>query len=160
MWRKNWLVQHKTYSRRITKASDLALNQIYIFGSNTEGRHSKGSALIARIEFGAKYGQASGMQGRSYAIITKDLRKAIHPSISPEIIKRQIQHLYSIAADDDNEYVIAYTGTGINLNGYSPKEMAAMFAAFPIPANFVFETEFYKLIVEYENERRNIESNS
>jgi hypothetical protein len=143
------LVSHKTYTGLITKRSDLAPNQIFVFGSNTEGKHSKGSALTARIEFDAKYGQASGMQGQSYAIITKDLRKLIHPSISPEVIKRQIKHLYTIAANDGYEYVVAYSGHGSNLNGYTPKQMAAMFAAFPIPNNFVFEAEFYKLILEH-----------
>lgn len=140
---------HKTYQGLITKSTDLTLNQIYVFGSNTEGRHGRGSALIACQEFGAKYGQASGMQGRSYAIITKDLRKKVHPSISPEIIKKQIQHLYNIARNSEDEYVVAYTANAVNLNNYSSKEMAGMYAAFPIPENFVFEEEFYKLILEF-----------
>ena len=140
--------RHKTYQGSISKSSDLRPNQIYVFGSNTEGRHGKGSALIALQEFGAKYGQASGMQGRSYAIITKDLRKKVHPSVSPEIIKKQIQHLYKIATDSEYEYVISYRANVINLNNYSPKEMAAMYAAFDIPLNFVFEEKFYELICE------------
>jgi hypothetical protein len=109
-------------------------------------------------EFDAKYGQASGMQGRSYALITKDLRKQIHPSISPEIIKKQLEHLYNISRNSDYEFVVAYSGSGTNLNGYSPKEMAAMFAAFPIPSNFVFEEEFYKLILEIQDENGNSNS--
>ena len=50
-------------------------NQIFVFGSNTQGRHGLGAAKIALQKFGAKYGQAEGIQGQSYAIITKDLTK-------------------------------------------------------------------------------------
>ena len=46
---------------------------IFVFGSNTEGRHGAGAALYARQHHGAIYGQARGLQGNSYAIVTKDL---------------------------------------------------------------------------------------
>lgn len=44
---------------------------VFVFGSNLDGRHGKGAALAARNEYGAKYGVAKGLQGRSYAIPTK-----------------------------------------------------------------------------------------
>ena len=42
-----------TYSGTITR---LEQNQIFVFGSNTQGRHGKGAALTARTKFGAIYG--------------------------------------------------------------------------------------------------------
>lgn len=45
-----------------------------VFGSNLAGRHGKGSALLAREQYGAIYGQGEGLQGDSYAIPTKDGR--------------------------------------------------------------------------------------
>lgn len=51
-------------------------NVIFVFGSNTEGRHGAGAAKVAKDDFGAIYGQAEGLQGNAYAIITKDLNKA------------------------------------------------------------------------------------
>jgi hypothetical protein len=46
-------------------------NQIFVFGSNAEGVHGKGAALLAKQKFGAKQKQAEGLQGQSYAVITK-----------------------------------------------------------------------------------------
>ena len=37
-------------------------NTIFVFGSNPEGRHGAGSALVAVKYFGAKYGQGEGLQ--------------------------------------------------------------------------------------------------
>jgi len=121
--------------------------QIFVFGSNTEGRHGKGAALVARRKFGAIYGQAEGIQGNSYAIVTKDLTKNVHPSISNDKIIEQIKTLYQFAIlNIDKEFLIAYSGNNINLNGYSPKEMAIMFNCIAIPNNIIFEEEFYKLL--------------
>ena len=66
-------------------------NDIFVFGSNTQGRHSKGAAKDALMHHDAKYGQAKGRQGFSYAIVTKDLTKDVHPSVSLESIKEQIK---------------------------------------------------------------------
>ena len=57
-------------------------NVIFVFGSNTEGKHGAGAAALAKSEFGAIQGQAEGLQGNSYAIITKDLKKAKEASWS------------------------------------------------------------------------------
>lgn len=126
---------------------NLAPNQVFVFGSNTQGKHGKGAALTAKNKFGAIYGQAEGPQGQSYAIITKDLTKNTHPSRTPEQIKEQIHNLYEYARENpDKEFLVAYSGNGTNLNAYSNQEMADMFGSEPIPNNIVFEQEFNKLI--------------
>ena len=123
----------KTYIGKIEK---LEPNQIFVFGSNTEGRHGKGSALIAKQKFGAKYGQSIGRQGQSYAICTKNLQAKFHPSINKENIIDQIKSLYVYANNNSHlEFFIAYSGTGTNLNNYSPSEMAEMFSYYDIPDN-------------------------
>ena len=139
----------KTYKGYIEK---LQPNQIFVFGSNTQGRHGMGAAKIAVKKFGAIYGRSEGIQGKSYAIITKDLtvddRKT--PSRTKEQIKQQIRKLYKYAAQNpDKEFLVAYAGTGQNLNHYSNEDMAEMFACDPIPNNVIFEEEFYKLIEQY-----------
>ena len=134
----------KTYSGNITHLKE---NQIFVFGSNPKGIHGAGTALIALKKFGAKYGQGYGLQGKSYAIATKDLSKNIHPSISKEEIIRQIRTLYSTAAiTPEFEYFIAYRGNGKNLNGYTAQEMAEMFACAEAPENIIFEDVFAKLV--------------
>lgn len=133
----------KTYVGTITK---LKPNQIFVFGSNTQGRHGKGAAKSA-MKWGAKYGNPSGLQGQTYAIITKDLTKRIHPSRTKDQIIQEIQKLYNHAEQNPNlEYLIAYSGNGINLNGYSPNEMAIIFNSMSIPENIIFEAVFYELI--------------
>ena len=42
--------------------TSLKPNEIFVFGSNTEGRHGSGTAKIAMDKFGAKYGQAEGFR--------------------------------------------------------------------------------------------------
>jgi hypothetical protein len=134
----------KTYKGEATK---LKQNQIFVFGSNTQGKHGRGSALAAKLHFGAKYGQAYGLQGQSYAIVTKDLTKYSHPSISSEHIIEQIKKLYLFAEENTNLYfIVAYSGTKTNLNGYSNQEMADMFSNVEIPKNIIFEYEFSKLL--------------
>lgn len=137
-------IQRKTYSGMI---QNLAPNQVFVFGSNTQGKHGKGAALTAKNKFGAIYGQAEGPQGQSYAIITKDLTKNTHPSRTPEQIKEQIHNLYEYARENpDKEFLVAYSGKGTNLNAYSNQEMADMFSSEPIPNNIVFEQKFNELI--------------
>ncbi len=134
----------KTYKGHISK---LKPNQIFVFGSNTEGRHGKGAALVALKLFGAIYGQPIGLQGRSYAITTKDLKSKSHPSVNKSEIEWQISILYEHAEyNSDKEFYVAYSGEGKNLNGYTPQEMADMFSSSPIPENMVFEEEFSKLL--------------
>ena len=134
----------KTYSGQITK---LESNQIFVFGSNTQGRHGKGAALFAKQKCGAIYGQAKRQQGQSYAICTKDLTKSIHPSVPYYDIKEQIFNLYQFAINNPTlEFLVAYNGTSTNLNGYTNQEMADMFNQQPIPSNIIFEESFNLLI--------------
>lgn len=135
----------KTYEGKI---KELPENGIFVFGSNTEGRHGAGAAKTAKDKFGAIYGQASLLQGKSYAIITKDLNRKIHPSVSVDKIKIQVLMLYLFAEQNkDLDFYIAYSGQGRNLNGYTPKEMTKMFfsKAFEIPDNIIFEEKFLEL---------------
>lgn len=140
-------VPMKTYTGNIKYLKE---NQIFVFGSNPQGRHGAGTALLALQKFGAKYGVGKGFQGKSYAIATKDLRKDTHPSVSKEDIIYQIKVLYGVATImPETEFLIAYRGSGTNLNGYTSKEMAEMFACMPAPENIVFEDEFHELVRGY-----------
>lgn len=127
---------------------ELPENGIFVFGANTEGRHGLGAAKVAREKFGAIYGK-TGLMNKSYGIITKDLTKKVHPSVSKETIIDQIENLYSLAIiTPEKDYYIIYNGEGKNLNAYSPQEMANMFkeAMFVIPENIIFEEKFSKLL--------------
>lgn len=139
----------RTYTGTITS---LGPNQIFVFGSNTQGRHGRGSAKLALAKFGAIYGQARGLQGQSYAIVTKDLRSKLQPSISGASIITEIVSLYRTALLYSKlEFLVVYSGSGENLNAYTPQQMAYMFWRAgieygTIPDNIVFEKEFARLI--------------
>jgi len=139
----------KTYSGKITS---LKPNQIFVFGSNEGGSqgqaptHGAGAAKLAKDEFGAVQGQSRGIQGQSYAIVTKKFYDVERSSTSEEITT-EIKALYDYARNNpDKEFLVSdYSET--NLNGYSGQEMAAMFAnAGPIPSNIVFNENFEKLV--------------
>jgi len=147
----------KTYKGLIT---ELPENGIFVFGSNTQGRHGKGAALVAKQRFGAIYGQFKGLQGRSYAIVTKDLTKSQHPSIKLISIIYQIYELYKFAEEHPElDFYIIYSGNGQNLNGYSNEKLAWAFSdrgtilfrrGENVPNNIVFEEEFNKLVFNEE----------
>jgi hypothetical protein len=137
----------ETYSGKLNGPKDD--KEIFVFGSNPEGRHGKGAAVTAWRKYGAKMGKGSGWHGQSYGIITKDLRKKKHPSISVDSITKQISKLYDVARKyPDYKFMVAYHGSKRNLNGYSPNEMAEMFRQPPIPSNIIFEETFDKLVYQ------------
>lgn len=121
----------REYTPEIIK--ELPPNGIFVFGSNTEGRHGKGAALIAKTKFGAKQGQSTGLQGQSYAIVTKNLTKGVEfmqknqdkigeKSISLEDIREQLSDLFNYAID--NPYKKFYvTKLGSSLAGYTVEEI-------------------------------------
>lgn len=148
----------KTYTGLIKNLKD---NEIFVFGSNPEGRHGGGTAKIALNKYGAINGQGHGLQGKSYGLVTKNLRKGFFDSvtnitydknglrsISKQQIIDNIKRLYKLARNMKNkEFLIAFTADGKNLNGYSSKEMADMFfSAKPIPKNIVFEDKFLEIM--------------
>lgn len=101
------------------------MKTIFVFGSNTEGRHGKGMALEAVKFYGAKYGCARGLQGSSYAIVTKDLRKGVR-SISLAEIEKEVKELLAFAKLHP-ELTFHVANLGCGLAGYLPKEIKPMF---------------------------------
>jgi len=50
--------------------TELAPNEIFVFGSNLGGRHCNGAAKLAHQKFGAVWGVGVGLRGQTYAIPT------------------------------------------------------------------------------------------
>jgi len=99
-------------------------NQIFVFGSNTEGRHGAGAAKQA-MKFGAIYGQAQGRQNRTYAIPTKDLSKGARSLPLPRVRASVDEFVQYALTWDDWEYLVTPIGCG--LAGYKPEEIAIVF---------------------------------
>ena len=148
----------KTFTGFIT---ELKPNQIFVFGSNPEGRHGAGTAYIAVTKYGAQYGFGRGLKGQTYGLVTTNLSKnytepatgilyrdTCGRSVTKEQIVANIRDLYTVAQGmADKEFLIAYTAAGRNLNGYTSPELAVMFKeAGDIPGNIVFEDRFSDLV--------------
>lgn len=104
---------------------ELKENEIFVFGSNRQGRHGKGAALTARNKFGAIYGQSEGLQGQSYAIITKELRKEYQP-VSLGEIKLGVDTFIQFAKD--NKHLTFYVvELGCNLAYFTVEEITPLF---------------------------------
>ena len=123
---------------------------VFVFGSNPEGRHGAGAAKVARLRFGAVYGQGEGLQGSSYALPTKDLRVRENngfKSIPPATITASIRRMYDCAREHPGlRFMVAYRNTyARSLNGYTGIEMIRMFLdAGPIPENVWFSEEWHQ----------------
>lgn len=97
--------------------------EIFVFGSNTAGRHGKGAAKVAREKHGAVYGEGNGHHGDSYAIPTKDGKLTTLPL---RAIQSYVDMFIGYAgARPDLNFMV--TAIGCGLAGYEAKEIAPMF---------------------------------
>lgn len=147
----------KTYRGLI---GSLEPHQVFVFGSNPEGRHGAGTARIAMDHYGAKWGVGRGLHGQTYGLVTKNLKpffyeaeleieyeKAGMRSVSLRQIQDNIKDLYQFAIENpEMEFFVAYTPYGKLLNGYTIEEMAEVFSSIDIPENMVFNEDFAKLL--------------
>jgi len=102
---------------------------IFVFGSNREGRHGAGAALHALCRYGAVYGQAEGLQGQSYAIVTKELRRGA-PGVTLEEIAAGVRRFVAFArARPDLHFQVTPIGCG--LAGFEDEEIAPLFEDAP-----------------------------
>lgn len=142
----------------------LAPDMVYVFGSNTEGRHGRGAALQAREQFGAIYGQSRGLMGQSYALVTKNLTpghvetvrgedRRYHyagtRSVPLEEIKENVRDFYEVARQHpDRRFIVVYQLRSENLNGYTGEEMWDCFQVEAPPENVYFHESFKALTHE------------
>jgi hypothetical protein len=103
------------------------MSVVFVFGSNLAGRHGKGAAREAWRNWGAIQGIGVGRTPNSYAIPTKDENLAILPL--KEIKKRVENFLDHAIMSPEDQFIV--TGIGTGLAGYTPQEIAPMFAGAP-----------------------------
>ena len=103
--------------------------RIFVFGSNRQGRHGKGAALEARTKWGAKYGQADGLQGDSYAIITKELRKD-EDAVTLQEVEIAVRRFLNFARrHPELQFLITPIGTGPA--GFTREQIFPLFENIP-----------------------------
>jgi hypothetical protein len=122
--------------------TELADNQVFVFGSNRAWRHGAGAAHVAMKKFGAVYGEGP-FRGQSYGISTKDENIKTLPLSE---IKKEIDEFVSFAANrPELEFLVTKVGTG--LSKYKIEDIAELFRNRKyIPPNIVFPKEFFEYI--------------
>lgn len=121
--------------------------QVFVFGSNRLGKHGKGGALFAFKNCGAIYGQAEGLQGESYAIITKELRP-YKPKVTLYEVEKGIRRFLEFATTrPDLQFLV--TKIGCQLAGFDISQIAGLFRDnmdFERHTNVVLPREFWLYI--------------
>lgn len=116
--------------KRVTpeRITELAPNEVFVFGSNLAGAHGGGAALLAYRKFGAIWGQGVGLQGQSYGIPT------MHGGI--DAIKPYVDEFIEFAKTrPDLTFLVTRVGCGIA--GFTNEEISPLFAKAHDVSNIV-----------------------
>ncbi len=121
--------------------TELKPNEIFVFGSNLQGYHGGGAARLAMNQWGAVWGQGTGLQGQTYAIPTMQGGiGTIRPYID-QFIK---------FAQNDPERTFLVTEIGCGIAGFRPADIAPLFKnAINIP-NIWLPQRFWEILQEEE----------
>ena len=121
--------------------TELKPNEIFVFGSNLQGYHGGGAARLAMNQWGAVWGQGTGLQGQTYAIPTMQGGiGTIRPYID-QFIK---------FAQKDPERTFLVTEIGCGIAGFRPADIAPLFKnAINIP-NIWLPQRFWEILQKEE----------
>ena len=121
--------------------TELKPNEIFVFGSNLQGYHGGGAARLAMNQWGAVWGQGTGLQGQTYAIPTMQGGiGTIRPYID-QFIK---------FAQNDPERTFLVTEIGCGIAGFRPADIAPLFKnAINIP-NIWLAQRFWEILQKEE----------
>ena len=121
--------------------TELKPNEIFVFGSNLQGYHGGGAARLAMNQWGAVWGQGTGLQGQTYAIPTMQGGiGTIRPYID-QFIK---------FAQNDPERTFLVTEIGCGIAGLRPADIAPLFKnAINIP-NIWLPQRFWEILQKEE----------
>lgn len=97
--------------------TELAENEIFVFGSNVQGMHGGGAAWYANQHFEAEWGVGEGLTGRSYALPTMEGEASLCHAVKN----------FTECARTRKELTFMVTAVGTGIAGYSPKQVAPLF---------------------------------
>lgn len=103
------------------------MTDIFVFGSDLQGRHGKGAALYAMQHHGAIRGVGEGRQGNSYAIPTKRTPWTALP-LDEIAVRVDTFKMYAAKHPDDR---FNLTPIGCGHAGYYPWQIAPLFEWSP-----------------------------
>ena len=118
--------------------TELKENEIFVFGSNLEGMHGGGAALIAYNKFGAIWRQGVGLQGQSYGIPT------MHGGV--DVIKPYVDEFIEFAKSHP-ELKFLVTRVGCGIAGFRDEEIAPLFKDAIDIENIYLPKSFYHILL-------------
>jgi len=129
-----------TLPSRITPSgvNVLEQNEVFVFGSNFQGRHIGGAARAAQEKFGAVWGIGEGLQGQSYAIPTMEGLDNIKPAVER----------FTSFACQHQELKFFVTAIGCGIAGYQVEEIAPLFVDAAYLQNVYLPVSFWKIIMD------------
>ena len=114
--------------------SELAPNEVFVFGSNLSGAHGGGAALVALRKFGAVWGQGVGLQGQSYGIPT--MQGGVE-TIAPYVDE------FIEFAKEHQELTFYVTRIGCGIAGFRDSEIAPLFSKARQLKNVILPKTFW-----------------
>ncbi len=117
--------------------NNLDPGEIFVFGSNLQGKHAGGAARVAVQKFGAIMGQGVGLQGQSYAIPT--MQGGV------ETIKPYVDEFIEFARQHP-EYLFYVTRIGCGIAGFRDIDIAPLFAKAQSLPNVVLPKSFVEVL--------------
>jgi len=127
--------------------TELKPQEIFIFGSNESGRHGRGAAKTA-LKWGAIYGKAVGLQGRTYAIPT--VNASVTNKISITKVKYYVNQFTEFAKKNP-EFTFLVTEIGCGLAGFNHKEIAPLFLDCLELENVYLPKKFLTILEHYKS---------
>lgn len=143
------LIWSDTVEKRISSSAITKLNkdEIFVFGSNTSGRHGKGAAKTA-LQWGAVYGKGLGLYGQTYAIPT--VNSTVTRSLSLNEIQLYVDTFIDFAIDNP-KFKFLVTLIRCGLAGFSVKQIAPLFKRATLIKNIYLPIEFWSFYEGQEN---------
>jgi hypothetical protein len=124
------------------RISSIQENEIFVFGSNLSGLHAGGAARLA-LNWGAKWGNPVGLQGKTYAIPTKS--EGFERTFEISEIKPFVDKFIDFAKQNQN-LTFLVTEIGCGLAGLTPGEVAPLFVDAVDVKNIFLPQSFWNVI--------------
>lgn len=118
------------------RIDSLEKDEIFVFGSNLEGKHLGGAAKAAHNRFGTQWGVGVGLTGQTYAIPT--MQGGI------ETIKPYVDQFIEYAKEhQEKKFLVTRIGCGIA--GFKDEEIAPLFKKATSLKNVYLPISFLKV---------------
>lgn len=117
--------------------TSLAPSEIFVFGSNIQGKHRGGAAAFATKNFGAQWGVGEGITGQCYALPTMEG--------GVDYIRDKVNNFLNFASKH-HEYTFLVTPIACGIAGFTPEQIAPLFMDALGMSNIILPKCFIEII--------------